>query len=228
MSWDVKKYKTVLNKIKDDGMLNGIPVKTKEDIYDIIASSLYINRDTAKGWTRPTSSGPKDEDVLMDIEKLLGVERHGFSMNVEEGDTTEMVVKVLSDINKQAIFKIYELMKYYLHDDEMEDEECFSRMWCEVEKQRILIPIELFSKVSEFVDNYIAPIVYEPKTIYASCYTDEIGFVNDDGNWEVKSEEALKQMAMNFMLKNIEIEEALDDFAMRELQPFLGGENKYA
>lgn len=112
-------------------------------------------------------------------------------------------------------------MKDYLHDDNMEDEDCFSRMWCEVQKYRILIPYEIFTKVNDFIDQNLAPIIYENESTYAACYTDEIGHYNDEGIWEVKSEEALKQMCMNFLLKNIEIEEALDRFAIKELHPYL-------
>lgn len=116
---------------------------------------------------------------------------------------------------------MYELMKDYLHDENMDDEDCFSRMWSEVQKYRILVPYEIYDKVNVFIDNNLAPIIYERESTYAACYTDDIGHYNEEGAGVIKSEEALKQMCMNFMLKTVEIEEALDRFALKELQPYL-------
>ncbi len=84
MSWDFMKYKRVLNKIKEDGSLNGTPIKTKEDIYDLIASTIFVNRDTAKGCTRPTSTGPKAQDTVRDLENMLGLPRHSLSIEIEK------------------------------------------------------------------------------------------------------------------------------------------------
>lgn len=221
MSWDVMKYKKVLNQIKEDGSLDGTPINSKEEIYDIIAEKIYVNRETAKSWTRPTSTGPKDQEMVRDLEKLLGIECDSLSFETKKEETPKMEVKVLSDVNKRAIFKIYELMKDYLHSDDVDDEDCFSHMWSEVEKHSILVPDELYTKISDFMDNNLAPIIYEREKTYAACYTDEIGHYNDKGIWEVESEEALKKMCMNFMLKNIEIENALDEFAQKELKPYL-------
>ena len=46
----------------------------------------------------------------------------------------------LSDFNKTAIFKCYVLMKDYLHDEDMEQEECFAQMCTMIEMQRVAIP----------------------------------------------------------------------------------------
>ena len=223
MSWDVKKYNRVLNKIKEDGTLNGTPIKSKEAIYNLIASTIFVSRHTAKDWIRPTSPGPGDQETVRALEKMLGIPSHSLSLSTEaeKEDISEMAVNTLTDANKQALFKMYELMKEYLHDDNLEYEDCFSHMWYEIQKYRILVPNELFSIINDFIDNYLAPIIYEPEITYAACYTDEIGNYNDEGAWVVKSEEARKQMCINFMLKNIEIEEALDRFAVKELQPYL-------
>lgn len=132
-----------------------------------------------------------------------------------------MITMFLSNVNKCAVFKAYDLMKNYLHDDNIEDVECFNKMWREVEKLKILIPTDIYAKISEFMDSYLAPIVYERKKTYANCYTDDIGFYNDDGMWEIKSDEAFRLLVRNFMLKNLEIEEALDNFAVNVLQPYL-------
>lgn len=220
MSWDVKKYKNILSAIKINGTFNGESVKSLEDIYDIISRSINVSFNTAKSWGRPTSTGPGDEYVLRDLEKLLGVGINSFSSTAETGTMTDMSDIKLSDFNKQAIYKMYELMKNYLHD-EYDNEETFSKMWSEIQKLQLIVPDELYMKVSDFIDNNLAPIVYDTKHTFLNCFTDEIGFYNEEGIWQVRSEEALKKMSININIKIIEIEESLDSFAMNELRPYL-------
>lgn len=220
MSWDVKKYKSILSAIKINGTFNGESVKSLEDIYDIISRSINVSFDTAKSWGRPTSTGPKDEAVLRDLEKLLGVGINSFSSTAETGTMTDMSDIKLSDFNKQAIYKMYELMKNYLHD-EYDNEETFSKMWSEIQKLQLIVPDELYMKVSDFIDNNLAPIVYDTKQTFSNCFTDEIGIYNNEGIWQIRNEEALKQMSININIKIIEIEESLDSFAMNELRPYL-------
>lgn len=219
--WDVKKYKQVLNRIKEEGSLKGVAINSKENIYDEIAKLVFVNRETAKSWTRPTSTGPKDIEIIRHLEKTLDLPIYSLEQKTEKEENEAMINYSLTDVNKNAIFRCYEIMKDYLHDDDMESEECFNHMWSELEKYKILIPKELYKKISDFNDEVLAPIVYDSRTTYANCYTEEIGFINEEGIWEIRSEEAAKQFCMNFMLKNIEIEEQLDAFAMKELQPFL-------
>lgn len=220
MSWDVKKYKSILSAIKINGTFNGRSVNSLEDIYDIISQSINVSIDTAKSWGRPTSTGPKDEDVLRDLEKLLGVKINSFSSTAEKETIPDMSEIKLSDFNKQAIYKMYDLMKNYLHD-EYDNEETFSTMWSEIQKLQLIVPDELYMKVSDFIDNNLAPIVYDTKQTFSNCFTDEIGFYNDEGIWQIRNEETLKQMSININIKIIEIEESLDSFAMKELRPYL-------
>lgn len=220
MSWDEKKYKIILDTIKNNGSLNGKPVKSKEDIYEIIKENIFVSIETAKSWGRLFSSGPKDEKTIRDLEKLLGVEINSFNTSVEKDPIIDMSDIKLSDFNKQAIYKMYELMKDYLHD-EYDNEETFNNMWSEVQKLQLIVPDEVYKKVSDFIDNSLAPIVYEQEKVFSNCFTDEIGYYTEEGSWKIRDEEAFKKMALNINIKIIEIEESLDSFAMKELRPYL-------
>lgn len=219
--WDTEKYKKILNQLKKEGNFHGHAIKSKEDIYYEIAELIHVSYDAAKSWTRPSSTGPRDEEMVRELEKVFGLQPHSLEKKMQEGENKKMTEIVLSDITKNAIFKCYEAMKNYLHDDEMESEDCFCKMYSEVEKYRIMMPTSFFDKISDFIDKNLAPIVYEPEKVYADCYTDEIGYFDKKGTWVIKDEEGTKNMIMNFMVKNVEIEQQLDDFAMKELHPYL-------
>lgn len=94
-------------------------------------------------------------------------------------------------------------------------------MWMEVDKQKLLIPAELFDKIMGFIDEHLAPIVFDAEKTYADCYNDELGFYNDNGAWVGRDKEASKKIILYFYLKNGEIESELDEFAMKEFQPYL-------
>ena len=219
--WNVKAYKKALQEIKDNGVFNGKPVSTKEEIYEELGKCLFQNRETVKSWTRPTSGGPGDESIRMDLEKALGVPEGAFITNTDTKRGETMQAVRLTDFNKNAILRCYELMKDYLHDDAMEDEECFSQMFAEIEKQRIAIPGEVYEKIGQFIDENLAPIVYEREETYSECYSEDIGFYNEEGIWEVRDEESMKRMCMAFIMRTMEIEQELDKFAMDELHPLL-------
>lgn len=219
--WNVKAYKKALQEIKESGKFNGKQIKTKEEIYKELAQIIYQQYDTIKSWTRPTSGGPGDDSIRKDLEKALGVPEGAFITNTDTKRGETMQAVRLTDFNKNAILRCYELMKDYLHDDAMEDEECFSQMFAEIEKQRIAIPREVYEKIGQFIDENLAPIVYEREETYSECYSEDIGFYNEEGIWEVRDEESMKRMCMAFIMRTMEIEQALDKFAMDELHPLL-------
>ena len=51
--WDVKKYKGLINTIKENGRFMGNDVTTKEQIYELIVKTIYVYAGKAKIWGRP-------------------------------------------------------------------------------------------------------------------------------------------------------------------------------
>lgn len=148
-------------------------------------------------------------------------EKTNETQNKEESEAGMMQNFVLTDFNKNAIFECYKLMKDYLHDDEVESEKCFSKMSEEVDKLKIAIPQEIYGKIDQFIGDNLAPIVYEPEETFKECYSDDIGFYNDRGQWEIRDDEGMKNLCKAFILKLFDIEDELEEFAMKELHPLL-------
>lgn len=142
-------------------------------------------------------------------------------LNKEERGMELMQNIVLTEFSKNAVWECYKLMKDYLHDDEVESQKCFSKMFEEIDKLKIAIPKEVYRKIEQFMDDKLAPIVFEPKETFRGCYSDDIGFYNDKGQWEIRDDEGMKNLCRTFMLKLMDIEDELDAFAMEELHPLL-------
>lgn len=219
--WDVQKYKGLINTIKKSGSFMGSNVTTKEQIYGLIAKTIHVDADTAKSWTRPSSNGPGSNELLIELEKALGIAEGSFGRKeYKEVKEDKQEIK-MTDFNKQAIHSCYMLMKDYLHSDEVENEDCFAEMCAEVGKYKIAIPEEIYEAIQKCIDEYLAPIVYEYHDTFAKCFTDDIGFWEDDGVWHVRDEEGMKRTCMYFIMTIIEIEERVDKFAMETLYPVL-------
>lgn len=227
-----KAYIRVLEEIKREGIFHGKPVKSLENIYRELEDYVPRSIESFKSWKRPKSNGPRDLVVLEDLETALGIplgsltiKEETITQNENSTETTEeetiMQKNNVTDFNKERIFHCYNVMKNYLQDDDVESEECFNCMYDEIEKCKVAIPTAVFEKISNFIDEKLAPIVYESEKTFAECYTDEIGYYNDENIWQTRDEEATRKMCMAFIVKLAEIEQELDNFAMNELSPVL-------
>lgn len=219
--WNVKAYKEALNAVKEEGEFNGKKIRTLEEIYDELADIVHMGRDSIKGWGRPSSRGPGEDSVRLKLEKALNVPVGSFVVTDWAEEKKEVSMSRLSDFNKAAIFKCYERMKEYLHDEDVENENCFYQMYAAIEIQRIAMPDTVYEKIRAFMDDVLAPVIYEREKTFSECYSEEIGYFNEEGNWEVKNEECGRKMCMAFLMKILEIEQKLDEFAMKELRPYL-------
>ena len=127
----------------------------------------------------------------------------------------------LSGIAQKAILDCYLAMKEYMHDENLEDEERFYEMYDTCEQQKSVIPNRIYSKIKNFINSTLAPIVFENDTVYAACYAEDICYQDENGHYVVKKEEDIKTLLLRYFSKTLEIEEKLDRFAADELYPYL-------
>jgi len=223
--WNPKKYSKILDGVRKEGTILHQKVTTKEQIYEALGNELGYSAETVKSWGRPTSNGPTENDVIAQIEKILGVSEN------ELGRRTDKIMNVtksknqgtISDFNKKIIYDCYNEMKEYLHSDDVESEDRFSKMYNNILKCEIAIPAELFKKIKLFIDSNLAPIIYESDETFKSCYTEDIGSFNKDGVFCPHDEESTHKLCINFMLVLFNIEQKVDDFAKNDLSPYLLG-----
>lgn len=215
--WDVKKYHAAIKEAKKNGEFLGREAKTQEEIYKLLGDKVGVTRDTAKSWARAGNKGPGENDLIAKVEQAFKL-RPGELGRRDEKKMKECKKKTnVTDFNKYLIFRCFQTMKEFLHDDKLELEECFADMYQQIETYGIGIPEEIFKKILECIDEFLAPIVYDRERTFAQCYTDEIGSWQSDGSWRTKDKEGTWKFCINFRMKLVEIEEKIDAFAMKTL-----------
>lgn len=230
-SWNPDAHRKLVKAFVDAGVtLSGQEVDGMENLYRILEKELSHQWEMVKGRARKNSNGPggkpQREESQEEKERAAMIQRIAdiLGTTVEKLTKEEKPMKTIervSEFNKKAIFDTYYLLKNYLHDNEMENENCFCEMYSQFEMRKIAMPQSIYEKIADFIDEKIAPIIYQRKEVFAACYAEDIGSFNEDGVFHVKDEEAGERLCVAFLAKVFEIEQDLDAFAMRELYPVL-------
>lgn len=126
----------------------------------------------------------------------------------------------MSDFTKEKVFRCYELIKAFLHDDP-EDSVKFSELCEKIDILKLVLPKDIHEKLTGFVNDYLAPIVFDSENILADCYTPDIGYYKSEDCLVIKDDKALAKLLGLYFSKIHEIETAFDDLAAKELRPYL-------
>ena len=221
--WNRDLYVRELEAIKKCGVFNGKQVKSKEKIYDELVMMLGYEKDTLKSWARINSNGPYYEEDRVKLEEILGLQKGAlYIVEQRKGGNGKMRTDVkISEVTRQAILSCYISMREYLRSDEVESEERFIEMEYEVQKLKIAIPQFVFGEIEGFIDKELAPIIYDKKTVFASCYTDDIGTFDDDGRFRTTSEEGTYKRMTRFTETLFNIEKKLEEFGENNLRQYV-------
>lgn len=234
--WDSKKFSDILDgfktKCRNDGVLfMGQKADSKEKIYLLISDELgrseetWRESDTVKSWTRPGSTGPKTNELIERVEKILGLPAGDLGRREEKKamEKDQKSVTTMTDFSRQAIMRCYVLMKDFLRRgiENVAAEEEFLNMRQAIEMQKIAIPETIYCQLIEAV-GFLEPIVYEPQTTFACCYSDSLGYFDDEGVWHIRDGKETHFVA-NFISALLEIERDLDEYAMKNFYPALVG-----
>lgn len=237
--WNVSMYKAVLKAIKDSGKYRGKDIHTMEELYELISADLLVSVDTLKSWARSYSKGPSRKDDLKKLAELtccplekLDGEKCDVDTNLliniryksdltKNQNNEEMHEINLTDFSKTHVMNVYSLVKAYLESDCVEDIEAYEAIVSEIETLKIAIPAAIYKKIYDYIDTYIAPIAYDSNSLFADCYTEEIGKFNEDGCFQTNDEAATLKFCVMFSSKIHDIKKAWEQFAIEELQPYL-------
>ena len=219
--WDVEKYRAIVDAVKKSGRLEGCKVTTREDVYAFIGDKVGVTEEGAKSWTRKNSTGPRTNKQIAKLEQLFSLPEGSLGRREEKAPKAKKVVIKMTDVNKNAVLSCYQAMIGYLHSDDVENEECLAAMCQKVNTYKIAIPEEIFGAIQNCINEFLDPIVYDQQKTFAQCYTDEIGFWEDDGTWHIRDKEGTMKFCANYMMRLVEIEECIDNFAMETLYPLL-------
>ena len=174
--FDSKKFKEICNDILNEGCFKGIPVFNKTDVYFAIADELNVSDSTVKKWVSKNSNGPRDIETLEGLEKLLGVNLWNAS--------EKYPLEKYSAVTKNAIASAYGVIEQYFAGDDYEDEDKWTQTMAEIRKFELSIPEEEYKKITDFLNENVADLVYDEET-FAELYTEEYGEYCEDGSFSI-------------------------------------------
>ena len=124
--FDNWKFREILKSIVEKKELNGDRISSKQQLYMRIGEALHVSPDTVKYWQRDKSSGPdpRTPELLKELEDYLGYpDALQKKINIEEEKTEDKRMDTVSEFQKQQIMEIYEVLKNFVIEMNIENED---------------------------------------------------------------------------------------------------------
>ena len=135
--FDNWKFREILKSIVEKKELNGDRISSKQQLYMRIGEALHVSPDTVKYWQRDKSSGPdpRTPELLKELEDYLGYpDALQKKINIEEEKTEDKRMDTVSEFQKQQIMEIYEVLKNFVSEMNIENEDEYYRIRAMIER----------------------------------------------------------------------------------------------
>ena len=225
MKFDNAKYRTVLNLIKKTGEFKGKAVPSKARLHEMIGDALGISHNTVKDWERATSNGPDPRipGLLEQLEAYLELPEGGLRERTAEpiklNEEERKIMNTTTDFQKQQIMDIYEALKKYVSEMDIENEDKYYRIRAVIERKKLVLPETIFNAILQFMDNVVEEYVFEAE--YPDFTEEEAEYEN--GVMNIKTDAAFNKLMSHFLERLQELDEKIDQFAEQELRAYLLG-----
>lgn len=221
--FDNWKFREILKSIVEKKELNGDRISSKQQLYMRIGEALHVSPDTVKYWQRDKSSGPdsRDPELLKKLEHYLGYPTGALQkkINIEEEETEDKRVKKISEFQKQQIMDIYEALKKYVSEMDIENEDEYYRIRAVIERKKLVLPETIFNAIMQFMDNVVEEYVFDAED---PAFTEEEAEY-ENGVMNIKTDAAFNKLMSHFLERLQELDEKIDQFAEQELRAYLLG-----
>ena len=223
--FDNWKFREILKSIVEKKELNGDRIYSKKQLYMRIGEALHVSPDTVKYWQRDKSSGPdpRDPELLKKLEHYLGYPTGALQKKInieeEEKEKEDKRVKKISEFQKQQIMDIYETLKQYVSEMDIENEDKYYRIRAVIERKKLVLPETIFNAILQFMDNVVEEYVFEAE--YPAFTEEEAEYEN--GVMNIKTDAAFNKLMSQFLERLQELDEKIDHFAVNELKDYLLG-----
>ena len=221
--FDNWKFREILKSIVEKKELNGDRISSKQQLYMRIGEALHVSPDTVKYWQRDKSSGPdpRNPELLKKLEHYLGYPTSALQkkINIEEEETEDKRVKKISEFQKQQIMDIYEALKKYVSEMDIENEDEYYRIRAMIERKKLVLPGTIFNAILQFMDNVVEKYVFEAE--YPDFTEEEAEYEN--GVMNIKTDAAFNKLMSHFLERLQELDKKIDQFAEQELRAYLLG-----
>lgn len=169
------------------------------------------------------------EDYMILLEKIESI----FWKKAKEDDYIELVDDLstafdlfitenykMNKFVQEHIFESIKLITEYLNTIEfdIENENKYNALLDELSIQSIAIPGEIFAKIKEFVEENIAKYVFNGIDYNIA---DDDAEILSDGSIHIKSEKALEQLFMGYVIQIEDIKQEFGEFIESTIKPLL-------
>ena len=221
--FDNWKFREILKSIMEKKKFKGHRISSKQQLYVLIGEALHVSPDTVKYWQRDKSSGPdsRDPELLKKLEHYLGYPTGALQkkINIEEEETEDKRVKKISEFQKQQIMDIYEALKKYVSEMDIENEDEYYRIRAVIERKKLVLPEAIFNAIWQFMDNVVEEYVFDAED---PAFTEEEAEY-ENGVMNIKTDAAFNKLMSKFLERLQELDEKIDQFAEQELRAYLLG-----
>lgn len=221
--FDNWKFREILKSIVEKKELNGDRISSKQQLYMRIGEALHVSPDTVKYWQRDKSSGPdpRTPELLKKLENYLGYPTDALlkKINIEEEKTEDKSMGKVSEFQKQQIMDIYDALKKFVSEMDIENEDEYYRIRAVIERKKLILPEIIFNAIMQFMDNVVEEYVFDAKN---PAFTEEEAEY-ENGVMNIKTDAAFNKLMSQFLERLRELDEKIDQFAERELKAYLLG-----
>lgn len=220
--FDNWKFREILKSIVEKKELNGDRISSKQQLYMRIGEALHVSPDTVKYWQRDKSSGPDPRipELLKELEDYLGYpDALQKKINIEEEKTEDKRMDTVSEFQKQQIMEIYEVLKNFVSEMNIENEDEDYRIRAMIERKKLVLPGTIFNAILQFMDNVVEEYVFEAE--YPDFTEEEAEYEN--GVMNIKTDAAFNKLMSHFLERLQELDKKIDQFAEQELRAYLLG-----
>ena len=220
--FDNWKFREILKSIVEKKELNGDRISSKQQLYMRIGEALHVSPDTVKYWQRDKSSGPdpRTPELLKELEEYLGYPGAlQEKINIEEEKTEDKRMDTVSEFQKQQIMEIYEVLKNFVSEMNIENEDEYYRIRAVIERKQLVLPDTIFNTILQFMDNVVEEYVFEAE--YPDFTKEEAEYEN--GVMNIKTDAAFNKLMSHFLERLQELDKKIDQFAEQELRAYLLG-----
>lgn len=221
--FDNWKFREILKSIMEKKKFKGHRISSKQQLYVLIGEALHVSPETVKYWQRDKSSGPdtRDPELLKELEKYLGYPTGALQkkINIEEEKTEDKRMDKVSEFQKQQIMEIYEVLKNFVSEMNIENEDEYYRIRAVIERKKLVLPETIFNAIMQFMDNVVEEYVFDAER---PDFTEEEAEY-ENGVMNIKTDAAFNKLMSHFLERLQELDEKIDQFAEQELRAYLLG-----
>ena len=216
--WNRALFKEIVSRIvKEECYFEGKHIKTRVELYELLAAKLFVEPETVKGWSRNSSNGPGDKETLRKLERLLNVK-----LTTHEIKGNEVVMQertTYSDFVKENLKQCYLLVINYIRSCEVDSEEHYLRMIMELDNFKCFIPENIFDEISDFITKFLEPVVYEGQNYFSDCFSSKFG--DFDGEVLKVSEDEVYSLVSKYYEKLIEVDLKFQELCKNIIYPLI-------